>query len=276
MMEEHVSDLRGFVDALSRIRAEWYQDPDAPRNLWFRGQPSRDSQLVPTLYRPDSLSLKDEEAGVFEMFKCLAPITAQDRPATEWEWYYLARHHGLPSRLLDWTESALAALWFAVEKGAEPGRAEAKSATDPAVWIMDAGSLNKMPYGDDFPIILSDDDFSKHFLPDALAGKEVQHFEFNGKPYSNAIPLAVYPVRRSTRIIAQQGVFTLHGKDPTPLDVLEARNDGAKHVELACITIKAAFLGAVLKDLQLMGVSLYSLFPDPDSVAKYVSQTYAT
>jgi type I restriction enzyme M protein len=47
------------------------------------------------------------------------------RPANDWEFLALARHHGVPTRLLDWTENPLAALFFAIE---EPTN------SDSAVW----------------------------------------------------------------------------------------------------------------------------------------------
>lgn len=97
----------------------------------FRGHADLDWELVPVIDRSTfsqvrgKLTREDHERLVFKEFKRLALPHLRSRPVNDWEFLALARHHGVPTRLLDWTENPLAALFFAVE----PARS-----TDGAVW----------------------------------------------------------------------------------------------------------------------------------------------
>ncbi|GJH22212.1 hypothetical protein CBA19CS22_36740 [Caballeronia novacaledonica] len=120
--------------------------------------------------------LVEAENNAFRIFYKEAKAGLDHEPSSYWEWLAIAQHHGLPTRLLDWSYSAAVALFFAVE---------ARGSNDAAVYVLDS---------------------NVRFLTTTE--------EKNSDPLSWHTLVAYLPRHVTPRIRAQSGLFTLH-PDPT-------------------------------------------------------------
>ena len=87
------------------------------KNLIFRGQANYDWALKPKISRNAKNRLS--EIQLFRSWKRYAKYYLDKQPDNDWDWLAIAQHHGLSTRLLDWTKNPLVATYFAVSELSE-------------------------------------------------------------------------------------------------------------------------------------------------------------
>ncbi|MCK1384285.1 FRG domain-containing protein [Bradyrhizobium sp. 21] len=124
-MDDATGDDAKGPSNLSRI-GSWLEfqttiEPYLTGDFLFRGVASVNYGLVPSVGRQRDNAdgtkygyCPKREKNWFEQFRREALPYLPVRPETEWDWLALAQHHGVPTRLLDWSESPFVALFFAV------------------------------------------------------------------------------------------------------------------------------------------------------------------
>lgn len=238
------NEITSVADLLACLSEQ--MPSDAP--TWFRGHADHEWRLTCSLERFGGI---DREMSLIKRFKQNAYPIISDRPESEWEWLFVMQHHGLPTRLLDWSESALVALYFAVN-GDDPGH----EASAGCLWALLPLGLNanaklESSYTSDIPG-LGDDEHLNEYLPSRL--------RMQPQPLK---PLASIAMRNTPRIQMQQGVFTVFHKDLTELDKQEG-NDF-----LWRLVIPSESKARIRKELALLGITKLALFPELTNVSEH-------
>lgn len=220
------------------------------KELWFRGQ-TTEADLIPGIYRKAIWKYDSDKAkSLADEFIHKAKIYYDKKlPASKWEWYHLMQHYGLPTRLLDWTEGYLIALYFAVRNTMEP--------LSPCVWVIDPYLLNKLST-DKTVIYYTDKETQDE--SDKVINKYIEQ--------ENTLPLypaAFYPPYIDERLKTQKSCFTVHGKYLDGFKKLHARDSSFKIYKLRINKNEACL---IKEDLHTAGISESTLFPDLEGFAR--------
>jgi hypothetical protein len=199
----------------------------------------------------------------------------RSRGTVETSWSVLAnmRHHGVPTRLLDWSDSFIVSMYFALEhytaelvpfwrevrswKGEFPPFLLPKGRKSPGLWLLnpfhlaeEAGIIGLIPYPDHSPI----PDYYQTFFHDNLW------------PYQKPIPL--HAPKNIQRMESQRGHFTVHGFDERSLNhQLRKSNSVLVNVPM---TDWAAIYGTYFL-WRYGNLDRYELYRDLDSLGNVVS-----
>lgn len=229
------SNLPDYVTLVEEIKSKAESDKKKS-DLLFRGQPI-DKPLLPKIARFKFKGdlLNHEQLMLREFRRGILPLS-EFHPDNPWDMLALAQHHGLPTRLLDWTYSALVALWFAVHV---PDYSKIRKNQRGVVWV---------------------------FLPDV---DQFINVEKDEDPFSNGITKIFRANNVSRRISAQSGLFTTH-KINMKNKVIPLERNGLYSGRLAKILIPASQFLDIKKSLNILGINQSTIYPDLDGFCAHI------
>jgi hypothetical protein len=217
-------------------------------DLWYRGQGNTIWPLSPGLLR---VSGAPSENNFLTKFKQSAAMLIDRHPKDSFDWMFLMQHYGVPTRLLDWSESPLTALYFAVAD-------KLTDDVDAALWSLKPTELNRIARVDLDEILSFDDDELKSYSLETL----------RQNPRNKLTPLATIATRNNPRIQAQLGVFTIHHLDQRPIEDFCTKNEVLKYI------IPKDSKEVIRNELKLLGISKFTLFPELASIGEILNGTF--
>ena len=244
-------------NSVAEVLSFLLSEPDAvPR--WFRGHGCGTHTLQPSLYRRltihEPAKIIDTEKRLITRFRQRSlPWWPEGYPQDDWEHLFAMQHFGVPTRLLDWSENALAGLYFAGDYDPR-GCAHADDCV-PTLWVLNPIELNKQNprrSGMQSEILTSSDEDISGWAPGVLETRFAPD------------PLAIYGTHNSKRIAAQQGTFTVGGKT---IDPLEATELGQSAGVLAKIELRMTH-NDIHSALRILGVTRSTIYPDLPGLAQ--------
>lgn len=209
---------------------------DKYRILLFRGQ-NTDKPLIPNIARHLFKKSRElDERRMLDEFNIQSIQYLSYHPKNELEQLTIAQHHGVPTRLLDWTENALAALYFAVSK-------DPSTDDNAVVWVL---SLER-----DSPLLIDDPNIK------VFSQKQLKFFK---------------PSSIIQRVSSQHGWFSLHPFRGQGF--YERADESSNAYRLNKLSIKPACSKKILQTLESCGINRHTIFRDLDSLGTYIFDKY--
>jgi hypothetical protein len=229
---------------------------------WFRGEPvNTETPLLPRVFRK-----KFDENNLLQTFRrrahllnlpVIPPLEATD------QWLFLARHVGLPTRLLDWSEGALIGLYFALDAAQEDKKSDGKS----VVWMLNPYELNRKSTDkalpNVFPLTWLDTVISQGEANIGYENIAAAWEQERGRGIPE--PAAIEPTTIHPRMNAQHSYFTVHGTRHESLNEMV----GEECLRRYDIHIPPA---RGIAELRVLGIADSTIMPDADSLAKELSR----
>jgi hypothetical protein len=200
--------------------------------ILYRGQPI-DKTLLPKIARYEVHDVDAIEREMLGEFQRRSLHLMSRQPSTLWDWMALAQHHGMATRLLDWSENPLIALWFS---------------------LMQAGEINT-----EYSVV-----WGFHVPPgDIIKADEKED------PFEGCATKVFKPNHLIKRISAQFAWFTLHKQNTDKVFVPFEENLEYRG-RLFKIKVMNSCFGECKKWLHHFGINSAVMYQDIDGLAKHI------
>ncbi|MHC4400862.1 MAG: FRG domain-containing protein [Planctomycetota bacterium] len=241
LYDYYVRDLSDYFAVFSTMLTE--------RGIfWFRGHSHLRYRFTPSALRYSTESERNKALGLLAEFRRLGEIKLDKPPSPEddLKWLQLAQHYGLPTRLLDWTENAAAALYFACRRLDCHG----------LIGILNPIDLNRS-VDSKRPRI-----FDAHLDAKVIA----PYLKLTGRiNRRGSRTIAIFPILNSERILLQKGVFTLHGSRAFALERTQVPS-------LVYVPVLQEVKRRLVEELDRVGINEMSLFPELEHVCTHLKK----
>ena len=236
------TDLTTYLSAIVQATRKFDE-----RMLWWRGHSRKSWNLHPSIYHKN---LAKNETNMAVQFRNQARVRHRAVPDIKdgTSWLFLMQHYGLPTRLLDWSDSPLIALYFSIKDITTDDE-------DGVVYGLMPTELNHKQVG------------TKSILG---PGGAISHKVFDNvwknpsEKYDAFNILAINTQHVDIRQMVQASQFTIHGTN-TPITALEGARDC-----LVSITIPSSVKKSFRQIMNLFHFNDSYLFPDLEHLAQQI------
>lgn len=150
------SIARRYADCMYKSDSQKRMREQNPPVLWFRGLSDINHSLAPSIFRQNTYVTREKDGGDYSALHFAEDIRTQHyiaknyhffqkEPSSRVEWLEVMQHHETRTRVLDWSESSIHSLLFAIEPFLDDKRYKEQQREQcvPCVWVLEPGKLNK-------------------------------------------------------------------------------------------------------------------------------------
>lgn len=272
---ETIGSVRTFLSAIAHI------EPELENAIFYRGHGNSEYSLKPGVYRNPGW-IKNENTMFHELLlRCPSDFSTS---GSTFNTLVKMQHYSLPTRLLDITANPLIALYFACEDGETHDaeviafripKSEIKYYDSDTVSVI--SNISRMP--SNFTVKKNHNAGTFNRDQEAIyLAREIQrekpYFENRIEPIHLHSVICVKPMLDNPRIIKQDGAFLLFGMDIEKTNAAKVPEKYLASTGDLRMIVRGSDKRKILQQLELLGITRSSIYPEIDHVAVHIRNTY--